>query len=63
MPESVDRKKLTYYVGMDFAISEDQRRDYTVIVVAGMDTDGMLYVVDVQRGIGKTATRSSTRCS
>ena len=50
MPESVDRKKLTYYVGMDFAISEDQRRDYTVIVVAGMDTDGMLYVVDVQRG-------------
>lgn len=49
MGEGVDQKTLTYYVGMDFAISETQRSDYTVLVVAGLDDAGMLYVVDVTR--------------
>lgn len=49
MGEGVERKKLTYYIGVDFAISEKQRSDYTVMVVAGLDDAGMLYVVDVTR--------------
>lgn len=41
--------KLTYYVGVDFAISESERSDYTVMVVAGISDTGMLYIVDVVR--------------
>ncbi len=45
-----EKKKMIYYVGMDFAITEEQRSDSTVMVVAGLDSEGFLYIVDVVRG-------------
>ena len=43
-------KELRYYAAADFAISNKQRADYTVIVVAGVDDAGIIYVTDVRRG-------------
>lgn len=40
---------LEYYVGVDCAISEKDRRAYTAIVVAGLSAQGTLKVVDVRR--------------
>lgn len=42
-------KPLIYYVGSDLAISDKERADYSVFVVAGLDAEGTLYVVDVIR--------------
>lgn len=39
----------TYYAAADFAISEKERADFTVIVVAGMDSEGTLHIVDLIR--------------
>lgn len=41
---------LEYYVAADLAISEKERSDYTVIVVAGVNSAGKLKIVDVRRG-------------
>ena len=41
---------MEYFAAADFAISEKERADYTVIVVGGVDPDGILYVVDVKKG-------------
>ena len=41
---------LVYYAAADFAISEKEKADYTVIMVAGMDPNGYLYIVDVRTG-------------
>jgi predicted phage terminase large subunit-like protein len=41
---------LEYYAAADFAISEKEKADYTVILVAGMSPEGILYVVDAKRG-------------
>ena len=38
-----------YYAGVDFAVSDSDRADYTVIVVGGKDPDGTLHIVDVYR--------------
>lgn len=35
------------YAAVDFAISELERRDYTAIVIGGMDEYGVLHIVDV----------------
>lgn len=43
------KKELNYYVSGDLAISERDRADYTVFVVAGMDSDGVLHVKNVIR--------------
>jgi predicted phage terminase large subunit-like protein len=40
------RKLLTYYIGIDLAISEEERADFSAFLVAGMDQDGVLHVVD-----------------
>jgi predicted phage terminase large subunit-like protein len=40
---------LEYYAAADFAISEAEKADYTVIMVAGIDPDGYVYIVDVRR--------------
>ena len=48
--DELNDKRLTYYVGGDFAISTKERRDYTVFFVAGLDEEGFLYVVDLYRG-------------
>ncbi|CAB4241276.1 Archaeophage PsiM2, terminase large subunit [uncultured Caudovirales phage] len=41
------KKKLTYYITCDLAISETSRSDYTVFTVAGMDEQRKLYLVNV----------------
>jgi predicted phage terminase large subunit-like protein len=45
-----DKKKLlNYYVAVDLAISEEEKADYSVFVVAGVDEDKMLHIVNVIR--------------
>ncbi len=41
---------LEYFAAADFAISEDEKADYTAIVVCGLSPEGILYVVDAKRG-------------
>jgi len=43
-----------YYAAIDFAISDQDKADYTAIVVGGMDEVGLLYIVDVLRFRGDT---------
>ncbi len=45
-----DRKmKLNYYITADLAISQDERADYSVFVIAGVDENKMLQIRDVIR--------------
>jgi phage terminase large subunit-like protein len=37
------------YAAMDLAYSEDRRSDYSAIVVVGIDPDGNIYVLDIDR--------------
>lgn len=55
MEEEDYRKRKEFYAGIDFAISDSDRADYTVIVVGGMDSDGILHIVQVERFKGDTA--------
>jgi len=48
--ESVNPGRLRYYAAADFAISQKERADYTVIAVAGVDLDNRMHVVDIRRG-------------
>ncbi len=41
---------LVHYAAADFAISESERADYTVIMVGGMDPEQRLHIVDVRYG-------------
>lgn len=41
--------ELNYYIGVDLAISDKERADYSAFVVAGVDQSNKLYVVDVIR--------------
>jgi predicted phage terminase large subunit-like protein len=41
---------LNYYTAIDFALSENQKADWTVIMVAGVDYKGRIYIVDVRKG-------------
>jgi len=43
-------RELTVYMSVDFAISESERADFTVMVVGGVDDTGTLYILDVLRG-------------
>lgn len=43
-------EELVYYAGMDCAISEKEKADFTVIVIAGVNSKGVLKVVDVRKG-------------
>ena len=43
-------KHLYYYSAVDFAITEKERSDYTVICTAGVDEQNRLYIVDVRKG-------------
>jgi len=48
--EPEDHKKhFHYYASSDFAISSRDKRAYTVLLVAGMDDEGMLHVLKVIR--------------
>ena len=44
------KPNLEYFAAADFAISEKEKADYTVIMVAGVDHDGYIHIVDVRRG-------------
>lgn len=40
---------LLYYAGCDLAITENERADYSVFIVVGINAEGIMYVVDVIR--------------
>jgi predicted phage terminase large subunit-like protein len=42
-------KKLNYYIAVDLAISEDEKADYSVFVVAGVDEEKYIHVKNVIR--------------
>ena len=42
-------KPLNVYAGIDFAFSLSKKADYTAIVVVGVDPDGFMYVLDIDR--------------
>lgn len=42
-------KKLNVFAGMDFAFSQREGADWTAIVVIGMDHDGYIFVLDIDR--------------
>jgi len=44
------KPNLEYFASADFAISEKEKADYTVIMVAGVDPGGHIHIVDVRRG-------------
>jgi phage terminase large subunit-like protein len=43
------QKRLNVYAAMDVAWSEGERADYTAIAVIGVDSDGFIYVLDLDR--------------
>jgi len=43
------KPNLEYFAAADFAISEKEKADFTVIIVGGVDPDGILHIVDVNR--------------
>ncbi len=49
MTEDDWKRPMKYYAAADFAISDKERADYTAIAVCGMDSDGMVYIVDMVR--------------
>jgi len=42
-------KRLNIYAAVDFAFSLSKQADYTAITVVGVDSDGMYYVLDIDR--------------
>jgi predicted phage terminase large subunit-like protein len=43
------KPNLEYFAAADFAISEKEKADFTVIIVGGIDPNGILHVVNVNR--------------
>lgn len=43
-------ENLQYYAGWDFAVTKDQKSDFTVCSVFGVSSEGRKYVVDIRRG-------------
>lgn len=43
-------RPMVYVAAADFAISEKEKADNTVIMVAGIDSDGFIYILDVRKG-------------
>jgi predicted phage terminase large subunit-like protein len=48
--EKVFQKRMHFYVGTDLATKSDQKTDYSVFVVGGVDDMGLLHVLEVIRG-------------
>ena len=48
-PADYDTEKV-YYIGADLAVSTKDRSDYTVLAVMGVDSSGMMHVVDIRKG-------------
>jgi len=49
MDERDHKRPKTYYVGVDFALSDKTHSDYTVMCVGGYDNTGLLHIVDERR--------------
>lgn len=49
MGEDDKKKDLNYYIAGDLAISEKERADWSVFVVGGMDSNGILHIKNVIR--------------
>lgn len=47
--EEMKQLSLNYYIAVDLAISEEEKADYSVFVVAGVDENKTLHIVDVIR--------------
>ena len=45
----IKNKKLNVYASIDFAFSLRKKADYTAIVVIGIDSEGYIYVLDIDR--------------
>jgi len=45
----INDKMLNVYASIDFAFTVNNMSDYTAIIVVGMDEDGFIYVMDVDR--------------
>lgn len=50
IPDADRHIRRRYYAAVDFAITNKERSDYTVITVGGVDASGRLDIVDVRRG-------------
>lgn len=48
--EKPPREGLNVYIACDLAISQNSSADYFALVVAGMDIDGMWYLLDIYKG-------------
>jgi len=47
---NIDKIPLRYYITVDPAISESERADETAICVAGVDNNGIIYIIDMWHG-------------
>ena len=45
----INSKKLNIYAAIDFAATITKRADYTAIAVVGIDSDGIIYILDLSR--------------
>ena len=45
----VNKKPMNVYAGIDFAYSLSKKADYTALVVIGIDNEGYIYVLDIDR--------------
>lgn len=50
MNEDDKLKIKEFYIAGDFAVSVNDRADYSVLVAGGLDDQGILHIVDVRRG-------------
>ena len=49
-PKDLSPRKLTLVIGVDTAFKKTESADYSVAVVAGVDRNGDIYIVDIIRG-------------
>ncbi len=47
--QAMKDRRMRFYMAVDFAIGEKERRDYTCMVVGGVDENNILHIVDVIR--------------
>jgi predicted phage terminase large subunit-like protein len=48
--EEVEEKRVHYYSAVDFAVSQKENSDYTVIATVAVTSTGELLVIDIRRG-------------
>jgi predicted phage terminase large subunit-like protein len=50
VPKGLEGRPKTYYAGIDFAISQNERADYTAAVIISVDPDGQMEVEHCRKG-------------